>query len=433
MQEPRRLCRNWLDSYIEFNQDFEPPAIYQRWMGLLTLSIAAQHRVWFQEANTKIWPNLYVVLIGPSGVGKGQAMREALPFIQQLQVPISPDKVTIRKLTKTMAAGMRSEESLGSYSPYLIWAEELPSFLGLDAWQSGKIADLTSLYDCAERWESGTATQGDDVIPQPYVCMAAGATPSSLFDVLPPASVGQGFASRLIFVEANSYENRIAEKPWMPGFHDKLQKALLHDIELIGKMKGPMRFSDVARVYWNDFYLHRPPPGEEYGDERMQGFAARKPFYTKKLAVLLSMADASEGEHPMLVEAHHLERSLYLLSDIDKSMVNVYSEIAKDAVIGHYSKVIRWLAKQTGKETTRTEISQRFAYALNKDELSACLGALSDMGIVQIEQRLVGGIAGSYSRYKSIYRLVPGREHMFQGKKSIREALDDPKVKGYVA
>src|SRR5512142_899149 len=75
-----RKCDDWLTKYVEYTEDFEPPAAYQRWMGVLTLAVAAGHRVWLQEANIKVWPNLYVVLVGPSGIGKGQAMREALPF-----------------------------------------------------------------------------------------------------------------------------------------------------------------------------------------------------------------------------------------------------------------------------------------------------------------------------------------------------------------
>jgi hypothetical protein len=354
-----------------------------------------------------------------------------LPFIQKLGVNISPDKITIPKLTQDLAESFRVDEELGTYSPYLIWAEELPSFLGMDSYKSGKLADLTSLYDCAEKWESGTKNKGTDTIAQPYVCMLAGATASSLFDVLPPASVGQGFTSRLMFVETQGYYNaRVAEKPWIHEFHGKLREALMHDIEIIGKMRGPMQLSDIARVYWNDYYLNRPKPQEEYGDERMQGFAARKPFYAKKLAVLLSMAERSDtGEHSMLIEAHHLERAFYLLRDVDSSLINVYAEIAKDSVIGHYAKVVKWLRERPQKVCSRSDLAQRFAYALNGKELTACMEALRDMGIVETQ---VVPVPGNSSRLRTLYRLMPGKEDSFQGKKAQKQAVEDPNVKGYV-
>lgn len=430
MNESKRLCANWLDSYQEYCSDFEPPKIFQKWSAVLALSVAAGHRVWLEEANTKIWPNLYVVLVGPSGVGKGQAMREVLPMVKATNVPISPDKITVAKLTMDLASSSVKDEDLGLVTPYLIWAEELPSFLGMDAYKSGKIADLTSLYDCAELWVSGTKTQGVDAIAQPYVCMLAGATASSLFDVMPPASVGQGFTSRLLFVETQHYDKRVAEKPWVEAFHGKLQTALIHDIAIIAKMRGAMKLSDVARVYWNDFYLNRPMPQEEYGDERMQGFSARKPFYAKKLAVLLSLAERPQsGEHTMLVEAHHLERAFDLLRDVDRSMVHVYSEIAKDSVIGHYAKVIKWFSTQENRVAKRSEISQRFAHALNQKELSACLESLRDMEILESWQEL---FAENPPRYRTMWKVIAGRELAFQGKLAQKLAVDDPNVKGFI-
>lgn len=412
----KRLCSNWLDAYVEYTSKFEPPAMFARWAGVLTLACATGHKVWLEEANTRIWPNLYVVLVGPSGVGKGMALREALPFIKATGIPISPDKITIPKLTLSMASQTIVDEELGCYTPYLVWAEELPSFLGLDAYKSGKLADLTSLYDCAEKWESGTKTAGDDVIPNPFVCMAAGATASSLFDVLPPASVGQGFTSRLIFIHVHHYNPRVAEKPWVIGFHDKLQKALMHDIEIISKMRGPMRMSDVARVYWNDYYLNRPSPQEEYGDERMQGYAARKPFYAKKVAMLLSLAERPTVQpHSMLVEAHHLERAFVLLSDVDRSLVDVYGEIAADSVRGHYAKVVRHIAKQPGMQIDRSNLARRFAYALSGPELSICCKQLVEMRV--IEEFIDPASVGKQWKPRTLYRVIPGRENAFEGKK----------------
>ncbi len=403
MNEIERKCDDWLSGYIEYTQDFEPPKPYQKWMGILTLAVAAGHRVWLQEANLKIWPNLYVVLVGPSGIGKGQAMREALPFLQATGTKISPDKITIPKLTKVLSDSAINDAEIGLYTPYLIWAEELPSFLGLDAYRSGKLADLTTLYDCAERWESGTKHQGDDVISQPYICMGAGSTTSGIFDVLPPQSVGQGFTSRLLYIHAGGYTRRVAEKPWTEDFHGKLRKALLHDIQIISKIRGAMKFSDLARILWNDYYMNRPLPPEEYGDERMQGYAARKPFYAKKLALLLALSEAPPpgSVHSMVVEAHHIERALTLLEDVDKSMVEVYGEMVNSTSISHYSKVVRFLLKELGMEAQRSTLRRKFAYALDEVDFDKTMKSLEDMGIIESRWE-----KGYHNKVRRLYKLI---------------------------
>lgn len=415
MSMSNRLCANWLDSYVDFCADFEPPELFQKWCGVMALSCAAGHRVWLEESNTKIWPNLYVIFVAESGVGKTTSMREVIPFIQATGIAISPDKITIPKLTQDLAACGKSDSSLGMYTPYLIWAEEFPSFLGMDAYQSGKIADLTGLYDCAEVWKSGTKTAGSDYIVQPYICMLAGSTPSGLFGVLPPESVGQGFTSRLIFIEAKNNKRRIAEKPWLDAFHGKLKESLLNDIRLISDIRGPMKLSDVARVYFNDYYINRPEPQEEYNDERMRGYAARKPFYAKKLALLLSLAERPQSsEHSMLIEAHHLERAFDLLRDVDRALIHVYSEIAKDSVIAHYAKVVKFLGEQASHEALRSSLSQRFAHSLTAQELTSCLESLKDMDVVESRAETVGQNSG---RYRTIWKLVKGKEETFQPRK----------------
>ena len=102
-----RKCKNWFEAYIEFTEDFESPPMFNKWIALLTLSVAAGRKVWLEEANNCVWPNLYVVLVGPSGIGKGQAMREALPFIELTGVPRSPDQVTIQQVIVDMSERFR--------------------------------------------------------------------------------------------------------------------------------------------------------------------------------------------------------------------------------------------------------------------------------------------------------------------------------------
>src|SRR3990170_8735231 len=128
MIETNRKCKDWIDAYVEYTEDFEAPPIFNKWTAITTLAVAASREVWLEEANNRVWPNLYVVLVGPSGIGKGQAMREALPFIEATGVPRSPDQVTIQQVIVDMSEKITNSETQGQITPYLLWAEELPSF-----------------------------------------------------------------------------------------------------------------------------------------------------------------------------------------------------------------------------------------------------------------------------------------------------------------
>lgn len=381
------MVKDWLDTYVEFTREFEPPAQYALWTGILTLSVAAGHRVWLEEANNRVYPNLYVVLVGPSGVGKGQAMREAVPFLDKTLVPRSPDTVTMPRMIQHMSECQQFTKDGTEITPYLIWAEELPSFLGMDAWKSGKLADLTTIFDCAPLWQAQTKNNGHFNIINPYTCMLAGSTPSGIYDVMPPASVGQGFTSRVIFVWADKYNKRVPIKPWTDA-HIRMNEQLATGIESIVKMEGAYKLDMYAQTMWCDYYRFRPDPVEAFGDSRLQGFAARQPFYVKKLALLMKLSEQTPG---MTIEVHHIERALQLLEGVTDGLQQIYSEIAPSNIVRHYTKVVKFLADKGGKQVGHSEVLKRFSRELHRKEMAEVMGSLVDMGAVVEEQLIERG------------------------------------------
>lgn len=381
------MKKDWLDLYVEFTKDFEPPPQFALWTGILTLSVAAGHRSWLEVANNRVYPNIYVVLVGPSGVGKGQAMREAIPFLDKAMVPKSPDVVTMPRLIEHMSESQQFLRDGTEITPYLLWAEELPSFLGMDAWRSGKLADLTTIFDCAPVWRKQTKDNGHFEIINPYMCMLAGSTPSGIYDVLPPASVGQGFTSRVIFVWADRYTKRVPLKPWT-DFHVKAQAELEAGIEEIIQVQGPMQMDMYAQTMWADYYRFRPDPVEAFGDSRLQGFAARQPFYIMKMAVLMKLAERTPGN---LIECHHIEKAKQLLDDVEDGMKRIYEEIAPSNIVRFYHKVVTYIANQGGIRVRHSDVLRKFQNDLNRKELAEVVGTLVDMGAIVEEQEITAG------------------------------------------
>lgn len=409
VEEPARLCeveaprvsykrrsRNWLATYQDFTSLWEPPAVFNTWVGLSVLSAATQRRVYLDEGNAKMYPNLFVVLVAPSGVGKTTAMRVGMPFIEASGVTVSPAKITAARLLQNMQSAVKADDT-GVSMPYVIWAEELPSFLGSDAYKSGMLADLTAIYDCPEEWSKETKNKGHDKLSRPYPVMLAGTTAQGIFDVLPPGAASQGFTARLLFVYANYNSQRVPERAWTV-MHERLQTALLHDIRHIAELAGPMTLTDIAKTLWIDYYMYRPSPQDEFGDVRLQGYASRKPFYIKKLAMLLSLSESDA----LVIEAHHIEAAKALLDEVDTGLREVYSEMAPNSVVQHYTKIVKKL-KRMGGTAKHSELMRYFAYALNGREFHEAMEALQSMGLLEIEvvpHRTTGGQTRSVLMYR---------------------------------
>jgi len=208
--------------------------------------------------------------------------------------------------------------------------------------------------------------------------MLAGTTAEGLFDVMPPGSVTQGFTARLLFIHAVYNEKRVVEKPWTER-HRKLDAALRHDMRVIAGLQGPAKFSDVARVMWVDYYLNRPQAADEFSDVRLQGYASRKPFYVKKLALLLSV---SEGDR-LVIEANHLDKAFRLVEEVDRTLTRVYEDIAPSAIIKSYGKIIRNLQRHQGV-LTKSDVMRAYAYTMDTTDIVKAMAALQDQGLVEV-------------------------------------------------
>jgi len=156
-----------------------------------------------------------------------------------------------------------------------------------------------------------------------------------------------------------------------------------------------MKLSDVATVLWSDYYRHRPDPLEVFTDQRLQGFAARMPFYVKKLSVICRMSDPEPG---MVIEAHHLERAIQIIDEQAKTLHNVYEDIAPSTVVRYYPKIIKVMLKLGGIHISHSELLQRFSHDLDRREFKEVIGGLVDMGVlVEIPEVVNGRVKLYYS------------------------------------
>jgi hypothetical protein len=81
---------SFLRDYMEYSTGNEAPELFHAWGAYTCLSAAISRRVWLPFEDTAIYPNLYVMFVGPAGNGKTWAMRKAKRILAELgNIPIS--------------------------------------------------------------------------------------------------------------------------------------------------------------------------------------------------------------------------------------------------------------------------------------------------------------------------------------------------------
>src|SRR3990167_5225044 len=153
-----RNLNNWLKAWMEFTRDTESPDAYHFWVGATLISSMTKRQVYVDMNFFRIYPNLYTILVGPSGARKSAAADLGMATAEAVGIKKFSDKITGAALIRDLseASEKRVDEKKGEVelcSPIMIYASELGVFMGPDAYGSGVIADLTDLYGCPNKWE----------------------------------------------------------------------------------------------------------------------------------------------------------------------------------------------------------------------------------------------------------------------------------------
>jgi len=319
----KRHLQNWLRAYLEFTRETESPDAYHFWVGASIISAATRRQIVLDMHQFSLYPNLYIILVGPSGARKSAATSIGMRIVDEMGFKKFADKITGAALIKDLSeATIKFVEgnTVQLCSPMMIYSSELGVFLGTDAYSSGVIADLTDLYDCPSKWEKKTIVREGEVIIAPYVNFLAATTPQTLKDVLPVEAVGQGFTSRIMFVWAGSRRKRVPIPPWGSEY-EMIKNSLLKDLEQISKLRGSFQFSKEGLAYYTQFYMSHPEPEEEFEDEKLRGYASRKDTHMLKLAMILSLADKDE----LVLTVEDLQRSLDAIKWMESGLPHVFA------------------------------------------------------------------------------------------------------------
>lgn len=287
-----------MTAYVEYTEATESPTQYHFFTGLSLIAAASRRQVWIDMSYFQIYPNMYVILVGPSGARKSIATGIGMQIADKVGLRKFSDKITGAALIKDLANATekRVEEGASEVqfcSPVIIYASELGVFMGADAYGSGVIADLTDLYDCPGKWEKKTIARDAETVYGPYVSLLAATTPQTLKDVIPQGAVGQGFTSRILFVWGSGRRKRIPI-PHLSVGDQMLRQNLIHDLKHISSLRGSFRFTSDGMDAYNRLYYDRPEPEEEFEDERLRGYSSRKDIHCLKLAMCFSLAERDD-------------------------------------------------------------------------------------------------------------------------------------------
>lgn len=363
-----RTLDDWLQSYLEYSEESESPREFHLWTGLSVLASAIRRNIWINQGIYQVYPNLYVILVGPPGtVAKSTCIRMGRKILLGVEdVFFAPESLTREELIRVMAkAGSGRNQSAVT-----IHSTELSSLIQPSGIKM--IQFLTDIYDGDFKFRYATKHSGRDTILNPVVNILAATTPSWIADELPVNVVEHGFTSRTIFVYGDK-PRRL--NPFPKGPDEKIVERLMSDLREIARVEGEMVWGDGAKETYARLYEQIMTTKPR--DYRLAGYHARKRIHVLKVGMLLSMARG----HSLLLTVRDLEDAWEILQEIEPQMSRTFSAVGKYEYASDLERIEARIREENGMTTQ--QIFEEFFSVGDIQELTKILVMLINMGRIK--------------------------------------------------
>ena len=380
----KRKLDDWLTGYIDYTENTESHLSYRIWTGIGVLSGALRRQVWMNWPDP-IYPNQYIVLVGPSSQSrKSQAINPGKALLRELTVPVLPDDNTPESIIQYLESKCQDtfyyegRQFISTTAP--AFSTELSVFTGNK--NTRFLVYLTDWYDSANRWERQTKHQGYDELIG--LCFnLVGATADRWFPyILTEEAIGGGFTSRCMFIVEQDRGKIIAD----PNLHkppDKLKQELVFDLEQISMLVGEIKFDTEAYDRYTSWYLQT---AEEEGkgtwavkDPLFRGYCARRATHIKKIAMAISV---SEGED-LIITLEQFERAMAIMTAAEDNMSNLFSTFGTANYVGQTTDVMNFI--RSHHRVSKSEIMRQFYRSVDSTILEAVIKVLTDMKRVRLD------------------------------------------------
>lgn len=380
--------RNLIRLYHHHAGRSEIPTVYHLWSSIALISACVADKVYYRKfADTRLIPNLYVLLVGPSGTGKGTAINIATKFVASPRPlnAVQPYQGNITKQALIDEFAKRQNQRRQSNNLWLI-SPELgddipPGPLGEDL-----IRFLTKIYegDFSLPIKEKTRLRGLREIIRPCLNWLAGTTKEWLTLSLPKYAVEGGSLARVVAVMGDyDTENRIT-RPQYPFDRGDVVAEIHRRVEELCYVSGEFEMSPEASAIDEQWYLNRSGPS----DESLLPAWKRQHDLVIKIAMILSLA---EGELDLMIRPEHLTRAQQLTKDLQKKLPDLIQLASPTKDSDNLNRVVRMI--QLHGQIPRHTLMQRVSkYGITADKLNIVIQTLATSKQIVTRPSKMGGV-----------------------------------------
>jgi len=383
---PRLLQKSWLDSYLDYIDSTENPGNYSLWCAISAISASIKRRVYIWRNFVQYFPNQYIVLVGPPGIGKGASIHPVTAIVNEAgAVNYLSDKITAERIIQKLADGFTKIQTSATGTMGMvnfsqdhtatILSKELPVFLSSSEWLHSLMCQL---WD-ENTFEYETKNKGSYKITEMCVGLLAGCVPDFIRmlsrDSMAP--ITGGFTARTIFVYATE-KSKLVPGGWgKPQIStNQLKDQLVNDLNHIMALEGEMFFDKSALALWDKKYGEHNKKGD-FDSDVSANFKSRLSSHIIKAAISVSLSESDT----LIITESQLRRAIELVEEVRNQVDIVFRSVGESPLAVGQERVMRYVEMQ-GIATREDILHHNFRH-MTDEQLTQILYTLLHSGIVE--------------------------------------------------
>lgn len=323
-----RKLPNFIDGFMRYTEGKGSPALFRKWTGIFLVGAALERKAWLMTVKGKLFPNQYIVIVGPAGVGKSLCTNTAYDLLDDMRSPekplhIAPTSVTRASLIDSLCEAerrvVRPMESppVHSFNSLTIIPNEFGVFL--PSWENDFMSTLTDLWDCGRYAETRRTAKININLPHTQLNLFSATTPTQLTNLLPEGAWEQGFMSRVLMVYSGEdiYTDLFA-------FAEKdreAHKALVADLRSIYDIWGEFTVLEETKEAINQWSKSGGPPIPDH--PKLTSYRTRRAAHLLKLCMIAAAATDSEK----IITLDNFAEALDWLIELESFMPDIFKSM----------------------------------------------------------------------------------------------------------
>lgn len=271
----------FINRFLELTKRSRSPLIFRKWtaVGMVASAIGRGSHTIISEADGPIYPNFYIILVGPPGSGKSIGAINARRLLKRVQgVNTGPDKITPERLVARLEK-MTQEEHQAILALLL---DELSVLLQRKGELDIKPL-LTGAYNCPDDFTYENKADGEQTFENCCINILATTQPTTIAEHFTMSDLGTGFASRLFFI----HSTESSKTKYFASFpnQNEREKELVKTLTEINMFKGTITWTEEAQEFFiklTDAGIP-PTPTAPYLDH----YCSRRDLHLTKLTMVM--------------------------------------------------------------------------------------------------------------------------------------------------